>query len=125
MDQNVKKWTERDFTQKNRLWKEKWTIWEPCITSHISLFFFFFQENIIYTSHFFFPISFRFRIFAYFTAQEKLLAVKLLTKLRKIENCDDHFTYSVPFLNGIQSYSFKINVSKINKCQSLFCHESE
>ena len=48
-----------------------------------------------------------------------------MTELRKIENCDDQFTYSVPLLNGIHSYSFEINVSEINSCQSLFCHESE
>ena len=56
--------------------------------------------------------------------QEKLLAVKLLTELRKIKNFDDQFTYSVPLLNGIQSYLFKISVSKIVNFQSLFCHEN-
>ena len=43
--------------------------------------------------------------------------------MRKIENNDDQFIYSVLLLK--LSYSFEINASKIKNCQSLFCHENK
>ena len=53
------------FFQENKirrgLWREKRTIWEPCITSHIShflSFFVFLEKKRKFTIHIFFPFCF-------------------------------------------------------------------